>query len=51
MRPRRESSTWADDDTGRQRRGVLTGRGLDKAAAEADIGAAVASVLTARDQQ
>ena len=31
--------------------GVLTGLGLDKAAAEADIAAAVASVLTARDQQ
>ena len=31
--------------------GVLTGLGLDKAAAETDIAAAVASVLTARDQQ
>jgi hypothetical protein len=31
--------------------GVLTGRGLDKAVAEADTGAAVTSVLTARDQQ
>ncbi len=31
--------------------GVLTGLGLDKAAAEADIAAAVASVLSARDQQ